>query len=174
MGYCGGPLPPPPWVECSSDPEDLLECTCANGEEIASLGGSAWAGLSNDDLFMICEEQLYEECSVGAESGSGSDTGTTGDTNGTSSTGSGSTTGQPGEDTGVDASGSASEGSSGTLPTATTGDDTTEGASEGGAGGADDSGGGGCGCSATGRSNPGGWLLMLLGLVGARWRRRAA
>lgn len=175
VGYCGGPLPPPPWVECSSslgsctvdnDPEDRLECTCVNGEEISSIGGSAWAGLSTDDLFMICEEQLYEGCSVGAGSGSGTDTGTTGDTDGTGSTGSGSATGQPGEDTGADGSGSASEGSSGTLPPDTAGDDTTEGASEGGDGGADDSGGGGCGCSATGRSNPGGWVLMLLGLVG--------
>lgn len=182
VGLCGGPLPPPPWVECSSDlgscivdndPEDRLECTCASGEEISSVGGSAWAGLSTEDLFMTCEEQLYEGCSVGAESGSGTDTGTTGDTDDTSSTGSGASTGEPGEDTDVDGSGSASEGSSGTLPPATAGDDTTGGASEGSGSGADES-GGGCSCSATERSSPARWALALLGLVSLSWRRRRA
>lgn len=178
VGLCGGPLPPPPWLECSSslgectidnDPEDLLECTCADGERISSGGGSEWAGLSEDELFMECEEQLFEGCAVGAESGSGTDTGNTGDTG---STGAGSSTGEPSPDTGIDGSGT-SAGSTGTPPPATTGDDTTEGASESGDGGAAGGDGSGCSCSTNGRRALGDWALALLGLAGVGWRRRS-
>jgi MYXO-CTERM domain-containing protein len=173
VGLCGGPLPPPPWQTCSSslgeciidnDPEDLLECTCADGEMIAEGGGNEWAGLSEEELFMMCEEQLYEGCAVDAGSESGTDTGDTGTTS------SGGSTGEPG-DTGIDDSGGTPEGSSGTPPPADTGDDTTgdaSGGSDGGATGGD----GGSSCSVTGRSQSGGWALALLGLVGVGWRRR--
>lgn len=113
VGLCGGSLPPPPWIECSSrlgsciidnEPEDLLECACADGEVILGGAGNEWAGLSDQELFLECEEQLYAGCAVGAESESGTDTGDT------SSTGSGGSTGVPGEDTGIDDSGGTSEG----------------------------------------------------------------
>lgn len=180
VGFCGGPLPPPPWVECSSrlgaciidnDPEDLLECTCTDGTEINDGGGSEWAGLSQDELFQECEEQLYEGCWVGVGSDSGTDTGDTGTTGDPGGTGSTSSTSSTGGDTSVDGSGG-SEGSSGTPPPAgtTTGDDTTGDAPE-----VDDGGsGGGCSCAESGGSTPGGWALALLGLfLGAgRGRRR--
>jgi MYXO-CTERM domain-containing protein len=186
VSFCGGPLPPPLWLECSSslgeciidnDPEDLLECTCADGQMIASGGGNTWAGLSDEELFMECEEQLYEGCGVSAESGSGSDSGDSGDSTGggdSSSSGSAGSTGEPPADTGIDGSGS--EGSTGgTPPPAGTGDDTTGGGSEGSDGGAADGGGGsGCSCSTDGRSEGGGWALMLLGLVGVGFGRRRA
>lgn len=182
VGLCGGPLPPPPWLECSSslgeciidnDPEDLLECTCADGERIASGGGSEWAGLSEEELFMECETQLYEGCAVGSESSSGTDTGDASDTGDTGTTGSASSTGETPADTGLDDSSGTPAGSSGTPDPATTGDDTTEGASEGseGAAAGDAS---GCSCSATRRSRAGDWALALLGLVGLGWRRRRA
>ncbi|MCX4244971.1 MYXO-CTERM sorting domain-containing protein [Paraliomyxa miuraensis] len=177
VGLCGGPLPPPPWVECSSrlgeciidnDPEDLLECTCTDGTEINSSGGGAWAGLSNDELFLECEMQLYEGCWVGVGSESGTDTGEPGDTGDTGTTG---TTGAPGStssETGVDDSGGTSEGTSGTPPPHATGDEST-----GSDPGADDEGtAGGCGCTAADRSAPEGWALMLLGVLGMGWRRR--
>jgi MYXO-CTERM domain-containing protein len=178
VSFCGGPLPPPPWLECSSnlgdciidnDPEDLLECTCADGETISSSGGNAWAGLSNEELFMECEEQLFEGCAASEDSGTGTDSG--GSSDGDTGSSSGSSTGEPGSGTGIDGSGS----SGGTPPPASTGDDPTGGASEGSEGGAADGGsGGGCSCSSTGGSQTGGWALALLGLVGVRWRRRAA
>lgn len=179
VSFCGGPLPPPPWVECSSslgectidnDPADLLECTCTDGEMISGGGGSEWAGLSQEELFMECEEQLYAGCSV-AGSGSGTDTGSTadtGDTGGTSGTSSGGSTGEPASSTGIDESGGTPEGSSGAPEPATTGDETTGGPAANDDGGAT---GGGCGCTATNRSSAGGWALVLLGLVGLRRRR---
>jgi MYXO-CTERM domain-containing protein len=181
VGFCGGPLPPPPWVECSSglgectidnDPEEQLECTCASGEMISSDGGGEWAGLSQDELFMECEEQLFEGCSVAAESSSGTDTGDTGDTTG-GSTSAGGSTGEPGQDTGIDGSGGASGSSGATPPPATTGDDTTGGGSESSDGGATGN-DGGCSCATPRRSRPGGWALALLGLLGLGWRRRRA
>lgn len=182
VDFCGGPMPHPPWAVCSSslgeclldnDPEDRLECTCADGEMVSMSGGSEWAGLSYDELFMECEEQLFEGCSVSAESSSGSDTGDTGDTDSGSSgsTGAGSSTGEPGNETGIV---SPPDGSSGTPDPGSTSDDPTGGASESGDGGAT-GGEGGCSCSTSDRSNRNGWALSLLGLVtlGLSRRRRA-
>lgn len=182
VGLCGGPLPPPPWVECSSslgeclidnDPEDLLECTCADGERIADGGGSEWADLSEEELFMECEAQLYEGCGMAAGSSGGNDTGETGDTGNPGTTGAASSTGEPPADTGLDDATSTSAGSSGAPDPATTGDDATEGASDD-SGGAAQGDGSGCSCSTSHRSRPADWALALLGLVGLGWRRRRA
>lgn len=184
VGLCGGPFPPPPWAACSStlgecildnDPVDSLECTCADGETISEGGGSEWAGLSPEELFMECEEQLYAGCSVSmGSSGSGTGDGSgTGESSGTGvgdgSTGSGGATGEPGASTGIDGSGGNLEGSSGTPEPGTTGDDTT-----GDLPASDDGATGGCSCSAS--HEPGGGALALVGLVGLvglRGRRRA-
>ena len=185
---CGGgpPPPPPPAYECSSRlgvcsinnvPLDILQCTCASGDEFEGGGGNDWAEYSEEELIMECEQQLADGCAVGSETeGESTDTGEPGDTGDTGtggSTGGAGSTGEPG-DTGVDDSGGASEGStSSTVPPDTTGDDAT-GASEGSDGGADGGGGGSGGCSVAPRSAPGGWALVLLGLVGVGWRRRRA
>ncbi len=167
---CGGPLPPPPWLECSSGlgscsidnhPASSLECTCADGEMFSGGEGKDWSGLSNDELFTLCEAELYEGCAVEG----GSDTGDTG------STTSGDSTGVPGTDTALD--GSSTEGSDGPPPSNTTGDDTTGSGPNDGDGGAVDGEGGGCSCSANDSSRPG-WALALLGLVGLTRRRRRA
>lgn len=174
VGMCGGPLPGPPWIECSSglgeciidnDPEALLECTCADGSVISG-GREDWVDLSDDELFMTCEEQLYEGCGVDT----GSSTGTTGDP-GTGDASSGDSTGEPSPDTGLDGSDTTSASSDGTPPASTTGHDTSESDSDG----SDDSGAAdgessGCSCSADG-SKPG-WALALIGLMAVTQRRR--
>lgn len=185
---CGGappPPPPPPALECSSrlgactiasEPEDFLECVCADGMGFSGGGGNDWAGLSDEELLALCEDALAGGCAVGSETGgeTGEPGDTGGETGGEGSTGGGST-GEPGQDTGVDDSGGVSEGSSGGVPDPTAGDDATGGASEGSdGGGSGDEGGSSGGCSVAPRSGPGGWALVLLGLVGVGWRRRRA
>ncbi len=169
VSLCGGPPPPPPWLECSSGlgsctidnhPESWLECTCADGEMFSGGDGKDWSGLSEDELFTMCEVELYEGCGVGG--------GSTGDTGSTTS---GDSTGVPGTDTGLD--GSSTEGSGGPPPSTTTGDDTTGSGSDDGGGGAVDGEGGGCSCTANDSSRPG-WALALFGLVGLTRRRRRA
>lgn len=188
---CGGaPPPPPPSLECSSplgectianQPADFLECTCADGMGFSGGGGNDWAELSEEELLMLCEEALAGGCAVGSETGgeTGAETGEPGDTGETGaegSTGGAGSTGGPGQDTGLDDSGGLSESSSSGTPDPTTGDDATGGATEGNDSGAEGDGGGGTsGCSVAPRSTaPAGWALVLLGLVGVRWRRRRA
>jgi MYXO-CTERM domain-containing protein len=172
VSFCGGPLPPLPWVECSSklgacmidnDPADVLECTCADGQRISGGGGNEWAGLSNDELFTECEEQLYQGCAAGADSGT--------DTGDTTTTDSGSSSGDSGPDTGIDGSGDSS--STGTPPPPPTTSDDATGDSSGGDGGATGD-GGGCSCTTSRPPSTGEWLLALLGVVGVGWRRRRA
>lgn len=194
---CGGapppPPPPPPALECSSrlgacsiasEPLDFLVCECADGNAFEGGGGNDWAGLSEEELLMICEEALADGCAAGGETGGegtgGEETGgagsegTGGEGTGGEGTG-GEGTGEPGE-TGVDDSGGASEGSGGEGPEpATTGDDATGGGSEGTGGEGDGGGSGGGGsCSIAPRSTPSGLALALLGLLGVGWRRRRA
>lgn len=175
VSFCGGPLPPPPWTVCSSslgectidnDPEELLECTCADGEMFSGDGGGAWAGLSQDELFMECEVQLFEGCGMaGGSSGStgpgdGTDTG-----DASTSEGEGST-GLPGEGSSEGPDQPPPGDSSGGTPPGTTGDDAT-----GDPGETDGGEAGGCGCTSASPSAPHGWALVLLGLVGLRRRR---
>ncbi|MEX1366258.1 MAG: hypothetical protein AB1Z98_24245 [Nannocystaceae bacterium] len=59
----GGPPPPPPGIQCSSrlgdctvenDPEDFVSCECADGTGFAGGGGMAWAGLTEEELALVC------------------------------------------------------------------------------------------------------------------------
>lgn len=185
---CGGapppPPPPPPVLECSSglgscvignEPIDFLECECTSAPGFGGGGGTDWAGLSDEELLMLCEDMLADGCTVGSETGDTgetSDTGETGDTEGGEGSTGDATTGQPGGETGLDGSGGASEGSSGDAPPpATTGDDAT-GGSETGDDGAGGGGGGGGGCRVAPRQASSGLALVLLGLVGLGRRRR--
>ncbi|MCA9704226.1 MAG: hypothetical protein KDK70_00055 [Myxococcales bacterium] len=187
VGMCGGPLPPAPWVECSSglgectidnDPEDLLDCTCTDGTVISSNGGNAWAGLSENELLMECEAQLQDGCYEEAGSSSGGETGTTGTTGDPEPTGTTGTTGEGSSGPDPDSSGGPGS-SSGTPPPGTTGssDGASTGGSDDGEPGAADGGDTGCACSAGEGPSPGGWAL-LWGLVlvgrGRRARRREA
>ena len=182
----GGPPPPPPSaVECSSRlgtcvvdnvPEDSVDCQCADGGEVGGVGGNMWAGLSEGEMLMVCEDQIVELC--GEEGGTTS--GDTGDSGGDTGDGSGDSTGG-GEgtstghgDSGEDTGGESDVGESGEGTTGGPGE--TDGGSEdsGGSGGGE--GGGGGGCSVAPRGASGGLALALLGLLGLgrRRRRRAA
>ncbi|MCH9684476.1 MAG: hypothetical protein K0V04_23780 [Deltaproteobacteria bacterium] len=205
MGCMGGPPPPPGLVcqnadgicEISNFPEDNLFCECADGSAGGIGGGNNWAGLSDADLLMVCDDELVQFCSgglppattttdgpdtEGGESSTSDDPGAT-DTSTTSgddatSTTTTSATGSP--DTGdddTDPPGTSEEGGSGAASTGVSSNGSTSvaattGGSGGADGGADGGGDGGGGCSVAPRSNAGGWGLMLLGLAGLGWRRR--
>src|SRR5688572_30308129 len=46
----------------SNDGFDWLECMCADGSGGGGGGGNEWAGLSEAELGLICEEQLASFC----------------------------------------------------------------------------------------------------------------
>lgn len=192
------PPPPPPVLECISrlgectitaSPVDHLECACSDGASFVVSGGNEWASLSDEELLMVCEQELATGCAIAGEtsdtgdSDGGSDTGDsdggndTGDSHGGSDTSGASDSSEPG-DSGSDGDGGASEGSAtGDPDPTTTGNDPTSGASEGGEGETSDGDGGadddGRGCSIAPRSASNGLALALLGLLaGGRRRRR--
>ena len=196
----GGPPPPPPGLECTSpvgacsisnDPEDFIECACVDGTGFGGGGGMTWAGLSDEELLMVCETQLEDGCGEGetsetdgttpGESGESGESGNPGDTGGTGGgTGGEASTGgveSSGGGEGLDTGGEAEAGSTSSEPgegsTSGGGGDATEGATEGGGGGGSDGGNSG-GCSVGSAQAPG-WALVLLGMLGlGRRRRRAA
>ncbi|MCX4246076.1 MYXO-CTERM sorting domain-containing protein [Paraliomyxa miuraensis] len=179
---CGAPPPPPPGeLECgndlgtctiTNDPADFIECACANGLGFGGGGGNEWAGLSEEELLMVCEMQLEEGCTEGGETEG--ETGEPGETEGDTEAGgdtdgatSGGSTGGEGLDSGEEG------GSTGTEPGTTGGEGATDGDTEGASGGAGDD-GSSKGCSVTAAPAPS-WALVLLGLLGlGRRRRRAA
>ncbi len=71
MGFCG-PFVPPDYVECfgvfgfctiDNEPEDELECWCADGSFGAiPPGGMMWAGFTDPQLAAECEIQLDTYC----------------------------------------------------------------------------------------------------------------
>ncbi|MCA9705962.1 MAG: MYXO-CTERM sorting domain-containing protein [Myxococcales bacterium] len=72
-GFCGAP-PPPPGLPCSTpdgecvisnEPFDSIECQCSDGSGFGGGGGNMWAGLSEAELLMICEDTVVTECGGG-------------------------------------------------------------------------------------------------------------
>lgn len=173
------------------DPEPFYGCGCAEGGDGGGgPGDPGWSELSEDELHVVCLEQIAEVCggpgpttgetdsattsqeesgSEGPATSGTEDAGTedagTEDTGG--ETGTFETTGDP-DDGGASASATAGATAG---ASATAGDDESTGDGDGGANDGEAS---GCSCDVDDRDPQGMIALALLGLVGLRTRRRRA
>ncbi len=194
-GCAAGP-PPPSGVACGAVlgacvvdnvPVDSVECECADGSVVGSGGGMMWGGLSDDELALVCEEQIEELCgedgetegeTEGETAGETTDAETAGTTDAetaattggetAATTGDQATTGGEGGNEGTTGGEGGHEGTGSASQSSTGGEETA--GEEGGADGGD----GGGGCSVASRGGVGAWAFMLLGLAGLGWRRRKA